>query len=148
MDFSHIKEDDYNLIGNPNIDQILGLDSNYNQFLEDLLNEMDEEAKNNYLDSINNSTGSQRIAFNQNNIEEMSIFPNPVQDKLYIYISEIGSKNIVKGHIINTLGIEVNTFHYDFTNTYTLDTSKLEKGLYYLTIKINSKTITKKFTKQ
>ncbi len=148
MDFSNIREEDYDAIGNPTIEQIMGLDSNYIVFLQELANQLDEEAKNNYLDSINNATpgGNQRMSNPQKDLI-FSLSPNPAREKLNLGLLGEINDELIHVNVSNSIGQKVLEFDYAYTYLHSIDVSNLTKGVYSVTIYLGDKVITRKFTK-
>jgi len=109
-----------------------------------------------YMQSGNNS-GTELIADNlyfdfissieeKKNNSSCTLYPNPVNDKLTIFIESINSNYIII-NIFNTQGKEI---YSEITNEYSgvyiqeLDVSKFSKGLYTVQAIIGDKIITKK----
>ncbi|MFH0757687.1 MAG: T9SS type A sorting domain-containing protein [Bacteroidota bacterium] len=78
-------------------------------------------------------------------LEEVSFYPNPVSDIMYIE-NKVNMKEI---RINNILGQEVVRMRLDNSQSYQLNTSELEKGLYILSVSgENGYVGTAKFIKQ
>ncbi len=78
-------------------------------------------------------------------LEEVSFYPNPVSDIMYIE-NKVNMKEI---RIINILGQEVVRMRLDNSQSYQLNTSELDRGLYILSVVgENGYVGTAKFIKQ
>jgi len=75
------------------------------------------------------------------------VYPNPFSDKV-ILVNNNYENDVIKINIFNILGevIDIET-QYLKNNSITLNTSKLETGVYFLKINVNGKTIIKKLIK-
>lgn len=72
----------------------------------------------------------------------ISIYPNPTKDKLNIELpanTKIGTSI----YVINVLGQNVKTIPFKGNGSY--DVSNLDKGVYFLKVKLGSKDVIKKF---
>ncbi len=90
------------------------------------------------------TTGQENITFNQ---EHLQVYPNPVQNKLSISINEnIHINNI---SLINLFGKKINFYEIaeDKNHTLTLNLNELRSGIYFLVLKTDNKTITRKIYK-
>jgi len=98
-----------------------------------------------YLDGSSAYTDVQKIHFNID-LEGISVFPNPVQDQLFISLKPyLGKAGIVTlsnhfGQIIQQIDLGVVT-----EELIQINTAKLLNGLYYLQVDLNNQ---KTFTKQ
>ncbi len=70
------------------------------------------------------------IESQQIRIQEVTFYPNPVSDVMYIE-NEVGMNEI---RIINLLGQQVVHMRLDKRTSYNLNTSNLDKGIYILTV--------------
>lgn len=86
------------------------------------------------------------LGINDNVISEFQIYPNPTFDKLNIELNN-RAKTI---SIYSITGIEVMKIEKNQINDklIQLDVSSLSKGMYFIKIKSENKTTTKKFIKQ
>lgn len=90
-----------------------------------------------------------KSACSQLSIEEtaaesgISIYPNPVQDNLYINSKE----TLQSFEMYSSAGQLVNSGNLNSGQT-SLDTSRLNKGIYYLKLKTSKNTVTQKFIKK
>lgn len=147
MDLSWITEDDYDLLGNPDIKQLMGLDSSYNVSLTELIENIKEEELQNYVDSIENiyDGNNSRKAVVENDLF-VNVSPNPVQKELIIEIQNM-SEGEVELIIDNSIGQNLIRYFYSNPNFHSLDISYLDKGIYTVTIMINDKKFTTKISK-
>jgi len=105
-----------------------------------------------YLDNINLYTGSPSdnlvVGINeQNEFSQLTMFPNPVEKELnirfdvqanaktIIAITDISGKAI-QSHLINAI---------TGSNLVSIDTQSMRAGIYFMTIKMNGASKTKKF---
>ena len=72
-------------------------------------------------------------------INNLKVYPNPVQNTLYI----IGTVSPFKVHIYTVTGQEI----FNYTNTNQLDVSLLKQGMYFIKISENKKSTTFNFVK-
>jgi len=74
-----------------------------------------------------------------------NMYPNPVKDFLFLELNA-GAYNV---SVLNAFGKEVSTFEsYAQDNTLKLNVSSLEKGVYFIHVKGESKNVTSKFVKE
>lgn len=94
------------------------------------------------LESALNST-----LYSESNTREsaISIYPNPVKDKLYIKLPS--EANIASLRLYDILGKEINTYHISNSNNI-LDVVSLPKGIYIVTLESNTISKTFKLIKQ
>lgn len=78
-----------------------------------------------------------------NNLDEISIYPNPTSEKLNLNLGD----NKVKQITISTITGKQILVITNLTKNETIDLSKLESGIYLINIQTNTKTITKKIIK-
>lgn len=80
---------------------------------------------------------------------QISIYPNPVEDELNLKIDGIESiKKIELFSVLSSKIIEINTKYFDQNTSYKVDVSNLSKGIYFLKTEFNNgKIITKKVLK-
>ncbi len=80
-------------------------------------------------------------------LAEVSLFPNPAQDQLNVTAAFGQNEKTVSYEIIDGLARFVSKdTHYNVQNdTYTVNTSKLAAGNYYLVINAEGKAMTRKF---
>jgi len=85
------------------------------------------------------------LGINDNQVINFSINPNPVRDILNIKFENINNKTSIK--VYNLFGSLVykNTFYQK--NNININISNLNKGVYFIQTKMDSKTNTKKFIK-
>jgi len=82
-------------------------------------------------------------AIDEHKVGTISLYPNPIQDKLQVKSAQIINQVIVR----NLLGQTIELVKVDNTET-TLDLSKLSAGNYFVTIKlVNGEMSTRKFVK-
>jgi len=82
------------------------------------------------------------LSVNELDLDNVKLFPNPVKNELYITSSQIIDKLIVidiNGRVLNSIEIS--------TTNYSLDVSKLTKGVYFLEIQSSESKSVKKFVK-
>jgi ELWxxDGT repeat protein len=84
------------------------------------------------------SLSTQEIA----SAQQLSLYPNPANDSIYIKTIDNGSNLSIK--IFNSLGALVKETH----NTYEVKINDLQPGLYLMNITQNNKQVVKKFIKQ
>jgi pullulanase/glycogen debranching enzyme len=70
------------------------------------------------------------------------VFPNPSTSRIYI------NKEVNKVQLYDITGKNVKTFSGDFTKNYGFDIQELNTGVYFVKIKTNKATITKKIIKK
>ena len=74
----------------------------------------------------------------------VNIYPNPMEDKLHVYFSESGPRNI---YISDIHGKTIRS-SITHENHYTMDVNDLMPGMYLISIIQNSKQVFKKLVKQ
>jgi PKD repeat protein len=79
--------------------------------------------------------------------ENVTVFPNPASDKLYLGFSMFADKE-AQVEIFNTLGAKVYSIKVDpiFNPTVELNLPKLETGVYVVSINTGTTVVTKKIT--
>ena len=84
------------------------------------------------------------LGVNNTEIEKVKVYPNPVKDILTIE----SINNITDIRIINSLGQVVNSVSLDSSDKLNIDFSNYNKGVYFVTIRLeNGEFITKKIMK-
>lgn len=82
-----------------------------------------------------------------NNINELTLFPNPINDELTLSLNQ--EENIVSYVIFDHLGNEVKKGNFfSKSNEQILDLNELGKGIYFLNIETDSKRYSEKIIKQ
>ena len=76
-----------------------------------------------------------------NSSENLKIYPNPSQGKIYLNHQKFPNNRIILAEIFNALGQVV--FSKEINNN-TIDLSKLKDGIYYIKLNFDSNNITKK----
>jgi hypothetical protein len=103
-----------------------------------------EGGNNFYIDNINIFPSSQLNVLENNNIETLSLYPNPTKNNALLKFYSATSQTI-KIDIYNSLGEIVKTVYRGNANTgsnqYLIETATFEKGIYY--ININGDNISK-----
>ncbi len=90
------------------------------------------------------SISNQSVGISELAITDISIFPNPVTDYMFIQIPK-EYKNVVV-EIFNNTGQHIDVNNNFNNNVYSIDLSGQVPGLYFISvIYINNKKITKKF---
>ena len=83
--------------------------------------------------------------------EDIFLFPNPVNDELNIQFN-LKRQFFVKGSVYDALGRQVMKIKQNQgiigNNKITLDLTRLENGIYFVTLNINNNTITKQIIKK
>ncbi len=82
------------------------------------------------------------LSISDSSFKDFLIFPNPVQEKLFIYSEILGFKSIL---ITDINGRTVMNFTNEPSNE--VDVSDLKSGLYFIRIESPSGSVTKKFIK-
>jgi hypothetical protein len=80
-----------------------------------------------------------------NPMDGISVFPNPVQNELYLTYPEI--QNLVSGEILSPTGQSLLNFTIDNQNK-SVNLNNLSSGIYFLKYQINEKNIIRKIIKQ
>ncbi len=76
------------------------------------------------------------------------VYPNPFADELIIQSSMIIEESFTDIKLVNLLGIESNSIYYQFEGpTIKINTTELDKGLYYLQVVYKDKIETRKVIK-
>lgn len=78
-------------------------------------------------------------------LTNLKVYPNPVNN--YITISFNNNEFMKEVSIFNALGLHVIQVKTNHQKTLTIDTSSLSKGIYFLNIKGDNQTYSKKFIK-
>mgnify|MGYP005666489911 CR=1 FL=1 len=73
-----------------------------------------------------------------------SIFPNPAKDEIKISLNN--HHEVISASIVDITGKSVNTFDINSSETQ-LNITSLERGLYFIVLKTDNSTITKRFIK-
>ncbi|WP_127844332.1 T9SS type A sorting domain-containing protein [Psychroflexus aestuariivivens] len=81
----------------------------------------------------------------ENSSKNLKLFPNPVVDQLKI--SGLNDSEDVQITVFNLLGQNVTSYHLG-QNEYSVDLSKLNRGVYLLKIKTGDAQVTKRIIKQ
>lgn len=83
-----------------------------------------------------------------NEMDLISIYPNPVQDKIHITSinPDVLKQSLVS--IFNIQGEQIMEYQYQNTDIIKLDVSELSKGIYFIKLKTKKNIIVKKFIKQ
>lgn len=80
--------------------------------------------------------------------DNINLFPNPTADNLTISFSSSGSADIRKISIINSLGQTIREVDIEMkNNSFSLQTSDLDTGIYQIHFKTKAGTVTKQFVK-
>lgn len=83
----------------------------------------------------------------KNSSFDIVIYPNPISSALNVSASNNLEK--AKFKIYNILGQEIKLHIVNlFENSNSVDVSSLQKGIYYLSIEMDSNIISKKFIKE
>jgi hypothetical protein len=93
------------------------------------------------------STGTSGLIDMTNNKPVISLYPNPAKEETTLSFSSLLSKTKLivvdlQGKVVNTIELQPQT------NTYSLNTSNLNSGIYYIIIQNDQFITTKKFIKQ
>ena len=85
----------------------------------------------------------------QNQLNEISIYPNPVLDRLQLnYSGSAGNKRCLYS-VYNSMGIELMSQPFSFIqNNHSINTSQLPVGVYLIRISIGAQDYTYKFVKE
>ncbi len=86
------------------------------------------------------------LSINELSENSISVFPNPTKNKLNVQFDEIINNASYK--LIDITGREVISSSVNGVNSLNLDLSNQNNGVYFLTITIDNKVITKKIIKQ
>jgi hypothetical protein len=85
---------------------------------------------------------------NYTGIQVFHIYPNPVEDELYITVKE-GLNDQISFDLSDLQGKRMRTWSLDFSQKTTLDLSEFESGIYILHIHVNGRVInSRKIIKQ
>ena len=106
-----------------------------------------EKISNNYYAHVNQFLFTDTTYFCigtteiNNSSENLKIYPNPSQGKIYLNHQKFPNNRIILAEIFNALGQVV--FSKEINNN-TIDLSKLKDGIYYIKLNFDSNNITKK----
>ncbi len=108
---------------------------------------------NYYIDNINIYEGAPSSDVVTNGIGELStlsnlnLYPNPVEDVLNIKF-DVASNLKVKVSVLDVTGKSINNYFIEALsgkNKITIDTQKMQAGVYFMNIEMNGSSQTKKF---
>jgi len=91
-----------------------------------------------YMDSIKSFVGINPI---KTNSKSLYIYPNPTHSQLHISINTIEKFNLKLYNIVGELLLEKS---FSGSKNQTLDVSHLKKGVYFVTVKLTDRTISKR----
>jgi hypothetical protein len=78
-------------------------------------------------------------------IDEYKVYPNPAQDRLYLYNLTNDKNSVVEINIVDALGTLIKKESIELTGFNTINVEELSSGFYFLTIKTVDKQTVIKF---
>ncbi len=97
------------------------------------------------LEFVKKDTNTASISFNTHDLK-ISVFPNPVLDKLTVALSNHGNKKF-KARIVDISGRNIQSFWVN-SNTFTINTEDLLPGSYFLELEFGNRRQVARFLKE